>query len=52
MAAAKVTGIVDRLEYSPFGLASCFPTIAPDQLGLEGFEERLHHGIEAPIFVK
>jgi hypothetical protein len=33
------------LEYSPFGLASCFPTSAPDQLGRDGFEERLHLGI-------
>jgi hypothetical protein len=28
------------------------PTVAPDQLGLDGFEARFHHGIEAPIFVK
>ena len=33
------------LEYSPFGLASCFPTIAPDQFGRDVFEERLHLGI-------
>jgi hypothetical protein len=31
---------IDILEYSPFRLASCFPTIAPDELRLDGFEER------------
>jgi hypothetical protein len=52
MAVARVIESVDILENSPFGLASCFPKIAPDQLSLDGFEERLNHGIEAPIFVK
>ena len=36
---------VDILEYRPFGLASCFPTVTPDQLRLDGFEERLDHRI-------
>jgi hypothetical protein len=31
---------IDILEYSPFRLVSCFPTIAPDELCLDGFEER------------
>ena len=43
--AGRIIGTVDMLEYSPFGLASCFPTSAPDQLGRDGFEERLHLGI-------
>jgi hypothetical protein len=41
----RIIGTVDIREYSPFGLAFCFPTIAPDQLGRDGFEERLHLGI-------
>jgi hypothetical protein len=32
--------LIEILEYSPFRLASCFPTIAPDELRLDGFEER------------
>ena len=43
--AARIIGTVDMLEYSPFGLASCFPTSAPDQLGRDGFEECLHLGV-------
>ena len=42
---ARIIGTVDMLEYSPFGLASCFPTSAPDQLGRDGFEERLNLGV-------
>ena len=33
-------------------LAAYVPTIAPDQLCLDRFEECLNHRIEAPIFVK
>ena len=40
---------IDILEYGPLGLASGFPTITPDQLGLDGFEERFHHGIVVTI---
>ena len=32
--------LIDILEYSPFRVASCFPTIAPDELRLDEFEER------------
>ena len=42
---ARIIGTVDMLEYSPFGLASCFPTSAPDQLCRDGFEERLNPGV-------
>ena len=34
MAAAWVIEAVDILEYSPFCLASCFPTVAPNQFRL------------------
>lgn len=40
---------INVLEYRPFGLASGFPTVAPDQLCLEGFEERFNHGIVVTI---
>ena len=40
---------VDILENRALGLASCFPTVTPDQLRLDGFEERLHHGIVITI---
>ena len=40
---------VDILKYPPFGLASCFPTIAPDHLRLDGFEECFDHGIVITI---
>ena len=45
MAVEQVIKSIDILEYCPLGLASCFPTIAPGQLGLDGFEERLHRRI-------
>ena len=41
--------LIDILEYGPLGLASGFPTITPDQPGLDGFEERFHHGIIVTI---
>jgi hypothetical protein len=31
------------------GLASGFPAGAPDQLGVVGFEDRVHHGIVITI---
>ena len=40
---------IDILEYRPFGLASGFPTVAPDKLSLDGLEERFHHGIVITI---
>ena len=35
---------VDILEYRALCLATCVPTVAPNQLCLDGFEERLNHG--------
>ena len=40
---------VDILEDRTFCLAACVPTIAPDQLCLDGFEERLNHRIVVTI---
>ena len=47
MTPTRVIKPVDVLEYCPFRLSSGFPTVAPDQLCLERFEECLNHGIEA-----
>ena len=40
---------IDILEDRPFSFASGFPTVAPNQLCFEGFEERLYHGIVIAI---
>jgi hypothetical protein len=32
-----------------FSLTACIPPVAPAQLSLDGFEERLNHGIVATI---
>jgi len=37
--------IIDVFEDRALGLTACFPTVTPDQLGLDGFEARFHHGI-------
>ena len=34
MAAARIVEPIDILEYCPFGLASCFPTVTPDKFSL------------------
>lgn len=52
MPAAPVIEAVDLLEDGGFGLATGFPRPAPEQLGLDGLEERLDNGIDAPMFVK
>jgi hypothetical protein len=52
MPSARVIEAVDVLKDGGFGLATGFPRPAPDQLGLDGFEERLDNGIDAPMFVK
>ena len=36
---------VDILEYRPFGLTACIPSVTPDHLRLDGFKERLNHRI-------
>jgi hypothetical protein len=52
MPAARVIEAVDVLKDAGFGLATGFPCPAPDQLGLDGLEERLDNGVDAPMFVK
>ena len=52
MPAARIIEAVDVLKDAGFGLAASFPIPAPDQFGLDGFEERLDNGIDAPMFVK
>ena len=49
MAAARVIEPIDILEDRALGLTACVPTIAPDQLSLDGFEERFNHGIVIAI---
>lgn len=43
---------VDVLEDRGLCLTPGWPTLPPDEFRLQGFEERLDGGIEAPIFVK
>ena len=45
MATAQIVEAIDILEYRTFCLTARVPTITPDQLGLDGFEARFHHGI-------
>jgi hypothetical protein len=45
MPSARVIKPVDVLEDGGFGLAAGFPCPAPDQLGLDRFEECLDNGI-------
>lgn len=52
MPAARVIEAVDVLKDAGFGLAAGFPCRAPEQLGLDGLEERLDNGVDAPMFVK
>jgi hypothetical protein len=40
------------LKDGGFCLAAGFPRPAQDQLGLDGLEERLDNGVDAPMFVK
>jgi hypothetical protein len=52
MPSARVIEAVDILKDACFSLAAGFPCPAPDQFGLDGLEERLDNGIDAPMFVK
>ena len=45
MTTARVTGPINRAKYRALGLTASVPKIAPDQLCLDGFEERLSHGM-------
>jgi hypothetical protein len=49
MPSARVIEAVDVLKDSGFGLAAGFPCPAPNQLGLDGFEERLDNSIVMTI---
>ena len=49
MAAARIVEPIDILEDRSLGLTARVPTITPDQLSLDGFEERLDHGIVIAI---
>jgi hypothetical protein len=52
MPVARVIEAIAVLEDGGFGLAAGFPRPAPDQFGLDGLEERLDNGVDAPMFVK
>ena len=49
MAAARIIEAIDILEDRAFSLTTCVPTVTPDQLRLDGFEERLDHRIIVTI---
>ena len=49
MSAAWIIEAVDLPEYSTFCLTACVPKVAPNQLCLDGFEERLNHRIVVTI---
>ena len=52
MPAARIIEAVDVLKDGGFCFATGFPRAAPNQLGLDSFEERLDNGVDAPMFVK
>ena len=49
MPAPWIIKSVDILEYRAFCLTACVPFVAPDQLSLDGFEERFNHGIVVAV---
>ena len=48
----RVVEAVDILESGGLNLGTGFPVAPPDQFGLDGLEESLDGGIEAPMFVR
>ena len=52
MATAQIVEAIDILEYRAFRLTARVPTITPDQLGLDGFEERLDRLYAAKVFLQ
>ena len=52
MATARVLEPIDILEDRALGLTARVPTITPDQLGLDGFEERLDRLYAAKVFLQ
>jgi hypothetical protein len=51
MSPAGIVEAVDVFEQGHFRLSPCVPLVAPDQFRLQGLEEALDDGVEAPIFV-
>ena len=49
MTAARIVEPIDILEDRTFCLTACVPFVAPDQLSLDGFEERFNHGIVVTV---
>ena len=49
MATARIVEPIDILEDRALGLTARVPTITPDQLSLDGLEERFYHGIVITI---
>jgi hypothetical protein len=52
VATARVLEPIDILEDRALGLTARVPTITPDQLGLDGFEERLDRLYAAKVFLQ
>jgi hypothetical protein len=52
MPSARVIEAVNVLKDGDFCLAAAFPCPAPDQFGLDGFEERLDNGIDKSVKVR
>ena len=52
MPSAWIVEAIDVLEDRHLGLPPGCPRPSPDQLGLDGFEERFNGRIDAPMFVK
>ena len=49
MTATRIVEPIDILEDRAFCLTTCVPFVAPDQLSLDGFEERFNHRIVVAI---
>ena len=49
MSAVRIIEAVDVLEDGGFGLATGFPIVPPDQLGLDCFEEGFNRGVIVAI---
>ncbi len=49
MTSARVIKAIDILEDRTFCLTTCVPFVAPDQLSLDGFEERFNPRIVVTI---
>ena len=45
MAATRIIETIEILKYCALSLTACVPTVAPNQLGFDGLEERLNHRV-------